>query len=138
MNIETSFTILVIVAIVSTVIHLLVSLLKPTGMDLSKVLKHAEKALDTATTAVQTLQTLYGESTETFSKISEAANIAVRNSEMLWKTGMITKDTRYKEAHRYVMDALEFMGIELTPETTSLIDRLIAGMIESGVHDLDK
>ena len=123
------------VALVAAV-SALTAVLQKRGIDPQKYLDKVKDGMETvnmATDLVMPFLPEKSEKVEQYKMILDAANIGVNNAEQLLKIGKIEdKDKRKEEAQKYIMDAMSFIGVDITPK----VERLIEGATQAAVNAL--
>ena len=123
------------VALVAAV-SALTAVLQKRGIDPQKYLDKVKDGVETvnmATDLVLPFLPENSEKVEQYKTILNAANVGVNNAEQLLKIGKIEdKDKRKEEAQKYIMDAMGFIGVEITPQ----VERLVEGALQAEVNAL--
>ena len=70
-------------------------------------------------------------------KIIDYAKIGVQKAEQLYYINEITGDQRKQEALKFVYEALEIAGIEVTPEVKAVVDGCIEAAVLALGHSME-
>lgn len=111
----------------------IVMYIRKNKVDVEEIFK-STKDLTEVVSNIAKLLNLESESQATLDKIVNAAEIAVKYAEQLYKSGQLPRDERKAEAVKFVKMALVDAGIDLTEERKMLIDYVI----EAAVYLLPK
>jgi len=134
MDLKLSLVIIGAVFIVVIAAGLLAQYLKRKGVDVDAALEKMKKTLDNVSGICETLLPFLTDSQgeAAVEKLLDLACVAVANAEQLYHVGSLKPDERKDAARTYVKEALELVGIKVTPQ----IERLIDGAIEAEVLEL--
>ena len=135
---NTPNTLIIVLLTVSTVVSALSYLfpfLGKCGTNLRVILDKTNEALRTANDTynlVKPFMSFESETINTLDRIINAAHTGVAQAEQLYKIGQLPKDERKDSAQQYILDSLDLLGVDVTPE----VKRLVDGAIEAEVLSL--
>ena len=126
--------VLAVIAAVGIVLAFVLPFLKRRGVDVAVVLDRAKDALSIVNKTLDTVRPFLPESVGlgTFDKILGAAHVGVGQAEQLYNIGQLKPEDRKAAAREYIIDTLNLMNVEVTPE----VERVIDGAIEAEVLGL--
>lgn len=132
MDINTVLLIVAIVAVVVAACAWLFPALKKKGVNTGHVLNVASTGLAGADQITDILKELFPANgiVNIVDKIVDYAQVGVQKAEQLYKIHEIEKDARKDEATKFVYEALELAGVEITPAIQKIVD----GSIEAAVN----
>jgi hypothetical protein len=128
---QTLLIVLGVIAMVFVVGRYVLPFLKKQGVDVVSLLDQTKDAIAVVDKTLDTLRPFLPSSPglTTFDWILAAAKVGVGNAEQLYKVGKIEGDSRNAEARQYIMDTLQLLGIEVTPEMLKVIDGAIENQV---------
>jgi hypothetical protein len=124
---------LAVIGIMIYVVPLARKAAKDNNVPVEDILNSSEQIIKIVNSVVQQLA-LEKEQKDIIGKVAQAATLAVRYSEQLYKSGQCTKEERKQKAVEFVIQALRDANIEITAERELLIN----SVIESAVFLLPK
>lgn len=106
------------------------------GANVKGGLQAADTGLSVANTVTDALKVAMpgNKVVSVIDKVVDYAQTGVKAAEQLAKSGQITADQRKSQANQYITTALNYAGIEVTPEIQTAID----GAVECAVAALPK
>jgi hypothetical protein len=135
MSIMTVIVIAIVAVAIVAVCYTCIYLAKH-GINVQGGLQTADAGLTIANTVTDTLKAAMpnNKAISVIDKVVDYAHTGVQAAEQMAKSGQITAAQRKEQANQYITTALNYAGIEVTPEIQTAID----GAVECAVAALPK
>ena len=133
-NLETLLIVFAVIAAVGLILAFVLPFLNRRGVDVPAILEQAKDLVNTGSQVFDTVKPFLPESVGlgTFDKILGAVHVGVGQAEQLYNIGELPKEERKAAAREYIIDTLNLMNVEVSPE----VERVIDGAIEAEVLGL--
>ncbi|MDL2288769.1 hypothetical protein LJC32_05265 [Oscillospiraceae bacterium OttesenSCG-928-F05] len=133
------YVLLIVLAVIAAVflaLKVLLPYLKNKGVDVSGILDQTQQAFGAINSTLDTLKPFLPNTPglAAFEKILAAAEVGVGKAEQLYYVGELEGGQRKEAAEQYILDALQLIGVEVTPEVQNLIDGAIEHQVLSLGH----
>ena len=137
MEFNTVLLVVTIAAVMVAAVALVFPALKKKGVNTGHVLKVASTGLSGADQITDVLKEIFPANgiVNIVDKIVDYAKVGVQKAEQLYKINQIDKDARKEEATRFVNEALELAGVEITPAIQKIVDGSIEAAVNAMSHD---
>ena len=137
MEFNTVLLVVTIAAVTVAAVALVFPALKKKGVNTGHVLKVASTGLSGADQITDVLKEIFPANgiVNIVDKIVDYAKVGVQKAEQLYKINQIDKDARKEEATRFVNEALELAGVEITPAIQKIVDGSIEAAVNAMSHD---
>jgi hypothetical protein len=133
---QTLILILALLVVVVVFTFAVLPFLRRRGIKLDAVILQAQRAVDTATSAMTLVKPFVGgvKGADVFDKILTAARTGVGNAEQLYKVGILTGNERNAAAKQYVYDSLKLAGVDITPDIVNLVSGAVEASVDARGH----